>query len=543
MLQYPNGLIHFSGNTFHNILKIFNRRYDNHREQILRGSHTNYEDSSLDVFQYFTVSCYKGFGDDAGGFYAIYGEVFDKIATEDIEFMDNPEEFEGIPKFGNRTANYEDVVGPFYAYWQSYSTRKTYAWLCPHNVSEYRDRRILREIEKETKKIAQKAKKERNDEIRALVAFVRKRDKRVQEYKKVLEERAEQNRVKQQMHRLQQLKRNKEEAEAMNNSAKSCFNTSDHEEQLRQLEQAYCSDSDYDDESCEGEEEELEEGDEEELVEGGADNECDTNSGDANAEELLYVDDLYCVACNKAFKNESSYENHESSKKHRENTEKLKKKLQAEEKLFEKANHDVEDVSGGEDDLGISDECEQDAAETALPEQRTNKKNKKSKTKKQQIFVAEDPDDDEHEINGINQPLADVNIGNTSDHDDAWTDDNKKGKRGKNKKAQTKATATKQTEASAAIDETTQGSNGFVEEPSKKVSKGKAKKIEKSVRVAPADLDPNLDISHTCVTCNSVFDSKNKLFNHLKKANHGVYLPKTTVKVPTESNAKKGKQK
>lgn len=213
------------------------RRYDNHREQILRGSQSNYEDSSLDVYQYFTASCYKGFDDDDAGFYAVYRGVFEKIATEDIEFMDSPEDYEQIPKFGTSTSNYEDEVGPFYAFWQSYCTRKTYAWLCPHNVAEYRDRRILREIEKETKKIAQKAKRERNDEVRALVAFVRKRDKRVQEYKRLLEEKAEQNRAKQQMHRLQQLKRNKEEAEAMRKNAQSIFDSVDHEEQLRQMEQ------------------------------------------------------------------------------------------------------------------------------------------------------------------------------------------------------------------------------------------------------------------------------------------------------------------
>lgn len=99
--------------------------YDNHREQILRGGDSGYEDNSLDVFQYFTASCYKGFGDNVGSFYQVYGEVFKTIATEDIEYMDSEDEFAKIPFFGSSSSNYEDIVGPFYNYWLHYSTKKS----------------------------------------------------------------------------------------------------------------------------------------------------------------------------------------------------------------------------------------------------------------------------------------------------------------------------------------------------------------------------------------------------------------------------------
>jgi DnaJ homolog subfamily A member 5 len=91
----------------------------------LKGGHTNYEDDSLDVFQYFTVSCYRGYDDEKDSFYAVYAEVFDKIASEDIEYMDTPEEYDEIPKFGTSKSSYEDVVGRFYAYWEAYSTKKS----------------------------------------------------------------------------------------------------------------------------------------------------------------------------------------------------------------------------------------------------------------------------------------------------------------------------------------------------------------------------------------------------------------------------------
>ncbi|GCB84674.1 hypothetical protein scyTo_0025270, partial [Scyliorhinus torazame] len=43
-------------------------------------------------------------------------------------------------------------------------------------------------MEKENKKIRDKARKERNEVVRQLVAFIRKRDRRVQAHRKRLEE-------------------------------------------------------------------------------------------------------------------------------------------------------------------------------------------------------------------------------------------------------------------------------------------------------------------------------------------------------------------
>lgn len=51
-------------------------------------------------------------------------------------------------------------------------------------------------MEKENNKIRQKARKERNEEIRRLVSFVRRKDKRVIEHTKLLQEKAEENKRK-----------------------------------------------------------------------------------------------------------------------------------------------------------------------------------------------------------------------------------------------------------------------------------------------------------------------------------------------------------
>ncbi len=67
------------------------------------------------------------------------------------------------------------------------------------------------------------------------------------------------------------------------------------------------------------------------------DNNNEENLNDTNLDENDDYDDdfdesLFCVACNKAFKNEKSFLNHEKSKKHRDNIDLLKKHMKEEDK-------------------------------------------------------------------------------------------------------------------------------------------------------------------------------------------------------------------
>ena len=40
----------------------------------------------VDLFPFFSSSCYKGFGDGKDGFYAVYDGLFQTLAEEDQEF-------------------------------------------------------------------------------------------------------------------------------------------------------------------------------------------------------------------------------------------------------------------------------------------------------------------------------------------------------------------------------------------------------------------------------------------------------------------------
>lgn len=48
-----------------NMAVTFVLRYDNHREALLKGGVSgDYQDDSIDLLQFFTVTCYSGYGDD-----------------------------------------------------------------------------------------------------------------------------------------------------------------------------------------------------------------------------------------------------------------------------------------------------------------------------------------------------------------------------------------------------------------------------------------------------------------------------------------------
>lgn len=85
--------------------------YDNHREALLKGGVSGeYEDDSIDLLQYFTVTCYSGFGDDEKGFYTVYRNLFESIVKEEMEHSKEEDEEEGqFPTFGDSQSDYDTV--------------------------------------------------------------------------------------------------------------------------------------------------------------------------------------------------------------------------------------------------------------------------------------------------------------------------------------------------------------------------------------------------------------------------------------------------
>ncbi len=89
--------------------------------------------------------------------------MFANIAEEDRQYYD---EEVNVPEFGSSDSDYETVVGPFYSFWLGYCTPRSFVWCEKHDSRDATDRYVRRLMEKENKKLRDKAKKERNEEIR-----------------------------------------------------------------------------------------------------------------------------------------------------------------------------------------------------------------------------------------------------------------------------------------------------------------------------------------------------------------------------------------
>lgn len=269
--------------------------YDNHREYIINSCDTPVNE--INLFKYFSPSCYKGFGDEDKGFYTVYREVFNTILIEESVYFDlDPDE---IPTFGRSDSDYADVVRLFYNFWCGFNTHKPFGWLDEYDIRQAPNRRVAKLMEKENKKIRDKAKKERNDEIQALVEFVRKRDKRVKAYAEALKLKSVENCKRMEEARRKRIKDKQKELANYKESDWSKF--SNVEAELKVIEDSL-------------------------IAEYGSSEEDESDNETANC--------LYCVACNKVFKTEKAFQNHEKSKKHKENIELIKVEMLKDEELL-----------------------------------------------------------------------------------------------------------------------------------------------------------------------------------------------------------------
>jgi hypothetical protein len=103
----------------------------------------------------------------------------------------------------------------------------------------------------------------------------------------------------------------------------------------------FAANDDEDEEAAESEEDESDSNEAEDDSNNNGDESNEKmqqdDSNNANYEdESDYDDSLFCVACNKSFKSAKSFENHEKSKKHKDNVDLLKRHMNEDEaNLFE----------------------------------------------------------------------------------------------------------------------------------------------------------------------------------------------------------------
>lgn len=151
--------------------------YDSHRSMMLLSSSNISTSSPMIIAELlnFFKSCLIYENSDIGkGFYDVYGDVFDRIYVNEVNFANKlglGNVLKKAPLIGSFNA--------FYRYWLGFVTVMNFVWVdqCdPMVESDLNSRRV---IEEENKKIRKKARREYNEMVKGLAEFVKKRDMRV----------------------------------------------------------------------------------------------------------------------------------------------------------------------------------------------------------------------------------------------------------------------------------------------------------------------------------------------------------------------------
>lgn len=271
--------------------------------------------------RFFDPSLYNhtNFTDDLNtGFYGIYKSLFEAIgqseyyATSPIGEGPLSSEPFWYPVFGNAETSYDGTnseLKQFYIAFVNFSSRRPFNEADKYKLSDAEDRRMKRLMEKENKRARDDARREYNDTVRNLAMFVKKRDPRFLNSDAA-------DPVKQRLKQKMEMERKLRE-EALQREKDRMERAKTFEVQDWQRISTYASDDDGSDED------EFDSG--EDVNGEGADEPAGTDEEDDEE-----VQDWYCPACDKAFSSSGQWENHVRSRKHVQNTKRLKKEMQQE---------------------------------------------------------------------------------------------------------------------------------------------------------------------------------------------------------------------
>ncbi|CAK9302635.1 unnamed protein product [Gordionus sp. m RMFG-2023] len=478
--------------------------YDKHRDSILSGFDKGTDKNSLNVYHYYNSSCFKGFNDGPQGFYTVYRKVFTEIGAEDLPYHKD-ESIDSdfiIPTFGYSDSSYENAVGPFYSFWEAYSTLKTFSWLTDIGaIKNAPNRRVARMIEKENEKICKNARKQRNEEVRELIQFVKKRDPRVKARKDFVE------------------KANLEKTEALN------------QKRILQKKERYQSRflnnvDPLQDPSLEKDIQMLEEKLDEIFGKEEMNGSFSSDNGSQSEEESESVSTdlrqnanskrpLYCLICNKLFKSTSAFVNHENSKKHKDSLVKIKRELSptSQQLYFNNGGNVCELQNGGQitNIAIVSNNIEIDIDE------RINI-NIENSTINIDCLLAGGNNQNEKEDRLHDSPLEtssasiDPNANKTTDKQHSRV-------------ANAQQSRTNDSDIDSLKDET------------KNITSKQHKKNSK-LKVS----------SYVCRICSEIFDSRNKLFDHIKATGHAIAkfnleMSSQSLNKDTKSSKKSQKKK
>lgn len=164
----------------------------------------------MNLFPFFSSSSYTGYGDDEEGFYHVYQAAFDEIEELEVQEDDNGS---SAPRMGGSSTLWTDGPGQFYAYWENFSTCRSFAWCDKYNPNDAPNRQVKRAIEQENKKERSRGKRVFNETVRRLAGWAKKRDPRQIAHQQRLAEEAT-RKAEEDKKKAAEMKRLREEARA-----------------------------------------------------------------------------------------------------------------------------------------------------------------------------------------------------------------------------------------------------------------------------------------------------------------------------------------
>ncbi|KAF7724395.1 hypothetical protein EC973_001121 [Apophysomyces ossiformis] len=449
--------------------------YDGHRDAILRGdNHKGTKDSSAgttseDLMRYFSISEFRGFGDNDNGFFAVYRKLFQKLSEEEEnayhqEPPDDGRSFTPYPSFGDSKTPFADndgylgygaYVRDFYSSWTNFSSAKSFQWMDKWRLSEAPNRLVRRAMEKENKKARETARKEYNDTIRNLAVFVRKRDPRFKAF--------------------QQEEQIRKEAAAAEQKARV-----QREKQEAQSRLAAYQEQDW--------------AKVEHLI---SDEEDDERADD---DEEIEESEFYCVVCDRFYKSERQFVSHESSRRHIKLAQALKEEMLADEEDFDFGNKAESVDPLDTQDTDIVDDF-------SAPRSKKKKNKNKKKIEPRWGFDEETDLNDVDEVSALTAALELEQSrrrrkGGKKGTDDITMADNIDSENG----PETTGTPTDASEVEASAPK---------ESAKTKREKRKEKKKQKE----------DAEGAHNCNVCGESYPTRNQLFNHIKETGHALAAP------------------
>ncbi|WFD42870.1 hypothetical protein MPSI1_001520 [Malassezia psittaci] len=320
------------------------------------------------LLRFFSPSIAKDLSDSESSFFGTYRRLFALIAEEDRVAAPYPGEVHEndfadpdrddaywYVGFGHPNTPYIATDGrrdvrQFYQFWTNFSSRKSFAWKDKFDVREAQDRRVKRLIEKDNKRARDAARREYNETIRSLASFIRRRDPRFKAYQ------------------ASQAEANNPAASAEAEKRRKAEAARRQEEKRRQAESFRVQNWQMANEPADEWSSDFSSGESY-----NSDDQSGRDSDVPSSEELSDVpaDDFDCIACKKRFQTQAAWENHERSKKHKKEVQRLTREmLEEDEFLDEQLAHDTQSLAVEEDDIPVY---------TEMPRKKDKKKKKMEK--------------------------------------------------------------------------------------------------------------------------------------------------------------------